>query len=81
MAEVVQVRAALWRGELGEDTGADASLEHEAAPEAIDPVCGMTVQIAGARHSSEYDGRTWYFCGGGCKARFEDDPTVFAVIS
>jgi Cu+-exporting ATPase len=45
--------------------------------EAIDPVCGMTVTIAGARHQTAYDGKIWYFCCGGCKARFEADPLKY----
>ena len=47
--------------------------------EAIDPVCGMTVTIAGARHQTEYDGKIWYFCCGGCKARFEADPLQYSA--
>jgi Cu+-exporting ATPase len=48
----------------------------ETLPEgiAIDPVCGMTVTIEAAQHSSEYLGRTYYFCGKGCRLEFEDDP-------
>ena len=45
--------------------------------EAIDPVCGMTVAIAGARHQTEFEGKIWYFCCGGCKARFEADPLPY----
>ena len=30
----------------------------------------MTVTIAGARHTAEHAGRTWYFCCGGCRERF-----------
>jgi Cu+-exporting ATPase len=37
----------------------------------------MTVAIAGARHQAEYDGKIWYFCCGGCKARFEADPRPY----
>ena len=37
----------------------------------IDPICGMTVEIATARHRSEAGGRTTYFCCAGCKATFE----------
>lgn len=45
--------------------------EPEAPPtEALDPICGMTVQIATARHTAEHAGRTWYFCCGGCRERF-----------
>jgi xanthine dehydrogenase accessory factor len=45
--------------------------------EAVDPVCGMTVAIAGARETSVHDGRTYYFCGAGCRARFEADPARY----
>lgn len=44
---------------------------------AIDPVCGMEVVMATAVHTAEYDGRTWYFCGKGCRLEFEDDPGRF----
>ena len=30
----------------------------------------MTVAVAGARHTAERDGRTWYFCCGGCREKF-----------
>lgn len=39
-----------------------------------DPVCGMTVDPATARHRAEHDGQTWYFCSGGCRTKFEADP-------
>ena len=40
---------------------------------AIDPVCGMTVSIEGAAHTTEHEGVTYYFCGAGCRNRFEQD--------
>lgn len=49
--------------------------------EAIDPVCAMTVEIAGARHTSVYAGRTFYFCCPACKREFERDPGHFLVES
>lgn len=39
--------------------------------EAVDPVCGMTVDIATARYVSERGGQTYYFCCAGCQATFE----------
>lgn len=42
--------------------------------EAIDPVCGMTVEIATAHFISEYDGKTYYFCAAGCKRSFDKEP-------
>ena len=41
---------------------------------AIDPVCGMTVDIATAQHTHAHDGRTYYFCNPRCKSRFADAP-------
>ena len=36
-----------------------------------DPVCGMSVAVAGARHTLEHEGTTYYFCGPGCLRKFE----------
>ena len=38
--------------------------------QAIDPVCGMTVAVATARHKAEVEGVAYYFCCGGCRSRF-----------
>jgi len=42
--------------------------------EAIDPVCGMTVEVATAHFTSEYSGKTYYFCAAGCKRSFDKEP-------
>jgi xanthine dehydrogenase accessory factor len=47
------------------------------AQQAIDPVCGMTVDVAGAKHRAEHEGRSYYFCCGGCRARFLASPGSF----
>jgi YHS domain-containing protein len=47
---------------------------------AIDPVCGMTVEIERAKadgRSAEHDGKTYYFCGQGCLLDFQDDPKKY----
>jgi len=49
--------------------------------EVVDPVCGMTVQTAGARYTSAYDGKTFTFCGIGCKERFDHEPERYSVPS
>jgi xanthine dehydrogenase accessory factor len=38
--------------------------------EAIDPICGMSVAVAGARHVAEVEGKTYYFCCAGCRSKF-----------
>jgi xanthine dehydrogenase accessory factor len=45
---------------------------------ARDPVCGMTVEIATARHRSDTAGSTTYFCCRGCKETFDRDPHRYA---
>ena len=45
-----------------------------------DPVCGMSVDVAGARHRTTYQGRTWYVCSAGCLASFELEPTRFQEV-
>jgi YHS domain-containing protein len=51
----------------------------QAAPqrEALDPVCGMTVAVSGARHVAEVDASTFYFCCAGCRTKFLADPTRY----
>ncbi|MGH8221925.1 MAG: heavy metal-binding domain-containing protein, partial [Woeseiaceae bacterium] len=39
-----------------------------------DPVCGMDVDPSKAAHRAEHRGNTYYFCCGGCAARFRNDP-------
>jgi YHS domain-containing protein len=41
-----------------------------APAEAVDPVCGMTVAVAGAP-TAVRDGVTWYFCSVACRDHFE----------
>lgn len=38
--------------------------------EALDPICGMAVTIAGARHKAEVQGTAYYFCCAGCRTKF-----------
>lgn len=49
--------------------------------EAIDPVCGMTVDIASAKYMSEYQGEFYYFCAPGCKASFDKNPEKYVEVT
>ncbi len=44
------------------------------ALEALDPVCGMTVEIASARYTSEHGGQHYYFCSVRCQESFQLEP-------
>ncbi|RBP99613.1 copper-translocating P-type ATPase [Bifidobacterium xylocopae] len=39
-----------------------------------DPVCGMSIDPKTAASSSEYEGKTYYFCSQGCADTFNADP-------
>ena len=43
----------------------------------IDPVCKMEVDPKAAEWTTEYNGKTYYFCAPGCKASFEKDPEKY----
>ena len=47
-----------------------AAVEKALFEEAIDPICGMKVAVAGARHLAQAEGKTYYFCCAGCRTRF-----------
>ena len=61
------------------DDGEAAAFERAAAAEAKDPICGMTVEIATARHQSDWAGRSVYFCCLRCKELFDADPQRYAA--
>lgn len=39
-----------------------------------DPVCGMQVDPKSAAGQAQHQGKTYFFCAAGCKAKFEKDP-------
>lgn len=47
---------------------------------AIDPVCGMSVATKDAEYQSEYKGKTYYFCCGGCQHRFDNEPEKYPSV-
>ena len=57
-----------------------ASPPGEAAVGVIDPVCGMTVDIASAKYMSEYQEQLYYFCAPGCKLSFDRTPEKYTNI-
>ena len=53
----------------------------EAPPaEAVDPVCGMTVSLAGTE-TIVHEGTAYAFCGAGCRQLFEADPSRYATVT
>jgi Cu+-exporting ATPase len=50
---------------------------HHAPDGARDPVCGMTVDPATAKHRHDHGGQTYYFCSAGCRTKFAADPAKY----
>lgn len=57
----------------------EVSADDDAGLERLDPVCLMDVDPTTARWSTEFDGRTFYFCAPACKKAFERDPQAYLV--
>jgi xanthine dehydrogenase accessory factor len=72
LAEIVRVRHA------APPAISVASSTPDMTADERDPVCGMTVAPATARHRAEHAGRTYYFCCGGCRERFLAAPEQYA---
>jgi xanthine dehydrogenase accessory factor len=47
--------------------------------EARDPVCGMFVNVSGAKYKSAHKGSDVYFCCAGCKQTFERQPEKYTL--
>jgi YHS domain-containing protein/uncharacterized membrane protein YraQ (UPF0718 family) len=45
------------------------------ASSSVDPVCGMTVEVAHAAATVDHEGTTYAFCNLGCRDRFVADPS------
>jgi xanthine dehydrogenase accessory factor len=73
LAELVQLRAAgTWGG-----APARRAAPQAAVALAVDPVCGMQVVADATSHPLVHAGLMYHFCGAGCRAAFERDPTAF----
>lgn len=60
----------------GEASAAKAEANADALA-GLDPVCLMDVEPATARYTVDHDGRTYAFCGPGCRREFLEDPAAF----
>lgn len=82
LGEIVQAGAAGTSVAAAPSAAVAAGTGPEVPPVvAIDPVCHMEVEIAGAHHTADVDGTTYYFCCGGCRARFVKDPLRFLAAT
>jgi xanthine dehydrogenase accessory factor len=79
LAELVQLRAsgALAPGPAAAELAAPARPAADRYGSSTDPVCGMTVAAGASGRPLEHDGVTYYFCSGGCRRAFEDNPAAY----
>ena len=76
LSEIVQTRRRNSHLLPAIDSGEDAARSTH-ADAAMDPICGMSVVVAFAKHVSEHEGHTYYFCGASCRERFERNPAHY----
>jgi xanthine dehydrogenase accessory factor len=74
LAEIVQAR----KSKVTAIGNEHFPVGNSALVNAQDPVCGMTVETSVANYVSEYRGKTFYFCCGGCKQTFDKQPEAYA---
>jgi len=77
LAEIVQAQP---DGTRMEATAPPAAIPIVASPSlagAVDPVCGMSVSVASARHTATIDGVAYYFCCANCRATFLKGPQAY----
>ena len=77
MAEPQRAKPAGHQAQTSGPATAHHHHEHAGAGEARDPVCGMRVDPHQAKHRQSFEGRTYYFCGEGCRAKFAAEPRKY----
>jgi Cu+-exporting ATPase len=73
------------KGAHAEHMKAHESKEHTCCEEhkahakdvGMDPVCGMKVKTKEAKHTTEYEGKTYAFCSEGCMKKFKENPEEY----
>jgi len=48
--------------------------------EARDPICGMMVDVGGAKYKSDFRGSWFYFCCPRCQQTFHQQPEKYALV-
>src|SRR5215204_5626305 len=65
--------------ELNARAAHHAHHDHEGHAAACDPVCGMKVDPATARHRAEHAGHEYLFCSSKCRERFVAEPARYVA--
>jgi xanthine dehydrogenase accessory factor len=79
LVAIVAVLALLRRGEAAADAVVVPDEAGAAQDALVDPVCGMVVAVGAATTIETYEGMPYYFCCGGCRTTFCNDPAKYAA--
>jgi xanthine dehydrogenase accessory factor len=77
LAEIVQLRHGAHVPRRGDERAETSDAEGLTA---VDPVCGMTVQVVATTPRFDHAGSTYFFCCAGCRRRFEKGPDAFVGV-
>jgi xanthine dehydrogenase accessory factor len=77
LAEIVRARPSGVRVEAAPEAAASQAAAPPPPATAVDPVCGMSVNVAAARQKAEVGGVVYYFCCANCRERFLKDPQAY----
>jgi xanthine dehydrogenase accessory factor len=78
LAEMIQLRRMAASQPVIEELESLPMLQKQ---EAVDPVCGMTVDVATAKHSYELEATMYYFCCPHCRKKFADSPQKYLAVN
>lgn len=76
MAEITRRRRSATAAGASSATPTSATSDASVAPEAIDPVCGMSVATTSPLRTV-HEGTTYYFCADGCRRKFVRNPAKY----
>jgi len=80
LAEIIQLRSARAKAMVEPRRSALPGLSLPVVKnESRDPVCGMLVNVSGAKYKSEHNGSEVYFCSAGCKQVFNRQPEKYTL--
>ncbi len=66
-------------GRKKSDTAAKTAVAKAEVKTVNDVVCVMKVDTSRVKITSEYEGKTYYFCSADCKGKFDADPAKYAM--
>jgi xanthine dehydrogenase accessory factor len=80
LAEIIHVHPSGAYQEGPSTTATPPSAAPANSASTMDPVCGMPVDVAVARHTAKVDEVLYYFCCANCRTKFLQDPSRYRTV-